>query len=111
MSVVVIQPVHEQAIGEGGIARSEAALVADHGALARSRRGRDSGERRRRVILRVGGEGEPKGVECVQTGLVANLERQRLPGHAAAKGGQLRGRGSRVARMRRSAGCGHGTLV
>jgi hypothetical protein len=115
MSVVVIQTVHEQAIGEGCIAGSEAALVADHGALARSgrspRSGRcsDSGDRRRREILRVGSEGEPKGVERVQTRLVAHLERQRLPGHVAAKGGELRGRRAGVARLHSYPVCGHRT--
>lgn len=53
MRVVVIQPMHEQAIGESGIARSEAALVSDHGAFAGAGRRSDSGERRSRVGLRM----------------------------------------------------------
>jgi hypothetical protein len=45
--------VHEQAIGESGIARSEAALVSDHSALAGPGGRSDSGERWSRVGLRM----------------------------------------------------------
>ena len=53
MRVVVVQPVHEQPIGESGIARSQAALVSDHGALTGPGGRDDSGKRRSRVGLRM----------------------------------------------------------
>jgi hypothetical protein len=53
MRIVVIQPMHQQSIGESGIARSEAPLVSDHGALAGPGSRSDSGERRSRIGLRV----------------------------------------------------------
>ena len=76
MRVVVVQPVHEQAIGESGIARSEAALVSDHGALTGPGGRNDSGQRRSRVGLRMRGEREPQGIERVQTGFLAHFGRQ-----------------------------------
>jgi hypothetical protein len=76
MRVVVVQPVHEQAIGESGIARSEAALVSDHGALTGPGGRNDSGKRRSRVGLRMRGKREPQGIERVQTGFLAHFGRQ-----------------------------------
>jgi len=60
---------HEQAVGESGIARREAALVSDHAALAGPGSRGDSGERRSRVGLRVRGQRQPHTIERVQTGL------------------------------------------
>src|SRR5882724_1315982 len=53
VGVVVIETVHEQTVGKGSIAWSEAALVSDQRALARSSDRSDSGQRGCCVVLGV----------------------------------------------------------
>ena len=79
MSVVVIQTVHEQTIGEGRIAGREAAFVPDHRALAGSGGRGDTGERRSGPVLCMRGECQPQGIECMQASFLLDLGRQRLP--------------------------------